>query len=179
MPIAASYAKGSGRTSWFFDFASIQDRATYEQPRLPPEGIDWVIVNGQVVIERGKHTGARPGRVLYGPGGEIGRSHAPSRSSRSPALNLSGIPLMASHTYGMVFHMKTTLVIDDAVMARLKRESLRSGRTMSELVETALRRFLQSKPDAVVLSPLPSFASGGALVDVADREALYRAMEGR
>lgn len=75
--------------------------------------------------------------------------------------------------------MKTTLMIDDGVMARLKRESARTGRTMSELVETALRRLLQSRPEAVELSPLPSFKSGGALADLADREALYRAMEGR
>lgn len=79
----------------------------------------------------------------------------------------------------MVFHMKTTLNIDDGVMARLKREAARSGRTMSELVETALRRLLQTRPDPVKLQPLPSFKSGGALVDIADREALYRAMEGR
>ncbi len=50
---------------------------------------------------------------------------------------------------------------------------------MSELVEMALRQLLQPKPEAVELSPLPSFTSGGALVDVADREALYQAMEGR
>jgi ribbon-helix-helix CopG family protein len=79
----------------------------------------------------------------------------------------------------MVHHMKTTLTIDDSVMARLRRESARTGRTMSELVETALRRLLQSKPEPVDLPPLPSFNSGGALVDIADREALYRAMEGR
>ena len=79
----------------------------------------------------------------------------------------------------MVSHMKTTLTIDDSVMARLRRESARTGRTMSELVETALRRLLQSKPDPVDPRPLPSFKSGGALVDIADREALYRAMEGR
>jgi hypothetical protein len=79
----------------------------------------------------------------------------------------------------MVFHMKTTLTIDDSVMARLRRESARTGRTMSELVETALRRLLQPKPDPAELPALPSFKSGGALVDIADREALYRAMEGR
>ena len=79
----------------------------------------------------------------------------------------------------MVFHMKTTLVIDDQIMARLKREAARTGRTMSELVETALRRLLQTRPDPAALPPLPSFESGGALVDLADREALYRAMEGR
>ena len=37
----------------------------------------------------------------------------------------------------MVSHMKTTLNIDDTVMAQLKREAARQGRTMSELVETA------------------------------------------
>lgn len=79
----------------------------------------------------------------------------------------------------MVFHMKTTLTIDDRVMARLKQEAARSGRTMSELVETALRRLLQSRGPAGELPPLPSFESGGAMVDVADREALYQAMEGR
>ncbi len=51
-----------------FDLARIQDRATYQQPTLAPEGIDYVLVNGQVVVEEGKHTGAKPGRVLYGPG---------------------------------------------------------------------------------------------------------------
>jgi Arc/MetJ family transcription regulator len=78
-----------------------------------------------------------------------------------------------------VFHMKTTLNIDDAVMARLKREAARQGRTMSELVETALRGLLQSRKKHAELSALPTFNSGGAFIDVADREALYQAMEGR
>ena len=51
-----------------FDYDTIQDRATYEKPFVYPVGIDYVLVNGQVVIERGKHTGARPGHVMYGPG---------------------------------------------------------------------------------------------------------------
>ena len=50
---------------------------------------------------------------------------------------------------------------------------------MSELVETALRRLFQERPEAADLPYLPSFRSGGALVDIADRETLYRAMEGR
>ncbi|MBA4123515.1 MAG: hypothetical protein H0X72_13765 [Acidobacteria bacterium] len=54
-----------------FDYDKIQDRATYEQPLLSPVGIDFVLVNGQVVIENGKHTGARPGGVIYGPGRRI------------------------------------------------------------------------------------------------------------
>jgi N-acyl-D-amino-acid deacylase len=51
-----------------FDFDKVQDRATYEQPLLSPEGIDYVLVNGQLVMDHGKHTGAKPGQVLYGPG---------------------------------------------------------------------------------------------------------------
>src|SRR5262245_40886290 len=54
-----------------FDFDKVQDRATYEQPLLAPEGIDYVLVNGQVVIDHGRHTGARPGHVLYGPGRKL------------------------------------------------------------------------------------------------------------
>jgi hypothetical protein len=75
--------------------------------------------------------------------------------------------------------MKTTLNIDDTVMKELRREALRQGRTMSELVETALRLLLRSPRRREPLPPLPSYHSGGALVDVADREALYQAMEGR
>lgn len=51
-----------------FDYDKIQDRATYEKPLLYPVGIDYVLVNGQIVVENGKHTGARPGKVIYGPG---------------------------------------------------------------------------------------------------------------
>jgi hypothetical protein len=79
----------------------------------------------------------------------------------------------------MVFHMKTTLNIDDSVMARLKRESLRQGRTMSDLVETALRLLFRPRKEAHALRALPTFNSGGMLVDIANREALYEAMEDR
>ena len=47
-----------------FDEQKIIDRATYEQPFQYAEGIESVIVNGRLVIDKGTHTGARPGRVL-------------------------------------------------------------------------------------------------------------------
>lgn len=79
----------------------------------------------------------------------------------------------------MVFHMKTTLIIEDAVFRRLKQEAARQGRTISELVEAALRIFLDRRPRVTAVPPLPSFDGGGALVDVSNRDALYKAMEGR
>lgn len=47
-----------------FDFAGLRDRATYEDPRHGPEGLDHVFVNGAWTWRDGAHTGARAGRVL-------------------------------------------------------------------------------------------------------------------
>ncbi len=51
-----------------FDFDRIQDNATYENPVAVPTGIDYVLVNGEVVIDEGRHTGAKPGKVLRAGG---------------------------------------------------------------------------------------------------------------
>lgn len=51
-----------------FDAATIRDRSTFAEPTLPSEGMRYVLVNGGVVLEDGKYTGARPGRVIRGPG---------------------------------------------------------------------------------------------------------------
>ena len=51
-----------------FDAATVIDHATYEKPHQYAAGIEYVLVNGEVVLEKGRHTGARPGRILYGPG---------------------------------------------------------------------------------------------------------------
>ena len=78
----------------------------------------------------------------------------------------------------MVFHMKTTLNIDDTVMQRLCEEAARRGTTMSALVEAGLRRVLdecsESPPDDKLLPPLPTRRSGGLLVDISNRDELYQ-----
>ena len=51
-----------------FDAARVIDPATFEQPNQYATGIEYVIVNGTVVIDRGQHTQARPGQILRGPG---------------------------------------------------------------------------------------------------------------
>jgi len=73
--------------------------------------------------------------------------------------------------------MQTSLKIDDGLMAQLEREAARQGRTPSELLELALRLFLASQPTPSSLPPLPTFDGGGQLVNIADRNALYDAME--
>lgn len=51
-----------------FDADRIQDRATFAHPDQASEGMRFVLVNGQVVLENGAQTGAKPGRILRGPG---------------------------------------------------------------------------------------------------------------
>jgi len=47
-----------------FDLENIIDRATYENPRQFSSGIEWVLVNGKIVVEKSRHTKAQPGKVI-------------------------------------------------------------------------------------------------------------------
>ena len=47
-----------------FDPATVLDRATYEDGAIPSAGIPFVVVGGQVVVDNGQVTAARPGRAV-------------------------------------------------------------------------------------------------------------------
>ena len=47
-----------------FDEKQVQDLSTYEQPHAYSKGFDWVIVNGQITVENGKHNGTRAGSSI-------------------------------------------------------------------------------------------------------------------
>jgi len=51
-----------------FDPDTIQDHASFVEPHQYATGMQYVFVNGQVVLKNGEHTGAKPGRAVYGPG---------------------------------------------------------------------------------------------------------------
>ncbi len=51
-----------------FDPAGVRDRATFEEPNQYPQGIEYVVVNGQLEVDRGQRTDANAGRPLRGPG---------------------------------------------------------------------------------------------------------------
>jgi dihydroorotase/N-acyl-D-amino-acid deacylase len=51
-----------------FDPGKVIDRATFESPNQYPAGIEYVLVNGQLSVDKGQHTTALAGRVLRGPG---------------------------------------------------------------------------------------------------------------
>ena len=65
--------RGELRESYFadiviFDPASIQDHATFDDPHQYATGMEYVLVNGEIVIDEGEHSGALPGQGVRGPG---------------------------------------------------------------------------------------------------------------
>ncbi|MFK8040845.1 amidohydrolase family protein [Congregibacter sp.] len=71
--------RGFINTGYFADIAifnadEVIDKATFENPHQYAVGMKYVLVNGEIVVEEGSHTGRRPGRVLYGPG-YVGQSN--------------------------------------------------------------------------------------------------------
>ena len=51
-----------------FDADEVIDKATFSDPHQYAIGMKFVLVNGEIVVENGTHTGTRPGKILYGPG---------------------------------------------------------------------------------------------------------------
>ena len=51
-----------------FDPATVKETNSFEKPKSYPAGIPYTVINGVVVIDGGKHTGARPGKPLMGAG---------------------------------------------------------------------------------------------------------------
>jgi N-acyl-D-amino-acid deacylase len=64
LPDRGRIARGKKADLVAFDASAVSDTATFDDPHRYPEGISFVVVNGTIVVEKGAHTGARPGRVL-------------------------------------------------------------------------------------------------------------------
>ncbi|HEU4996619.1 MAG TPA: hypothetical protein VFT29_17505 [Gemmatimonadaceae bacterium] len=76
--------------------------------------------------------------------------------------------------------MKTTLIIPDHIVRELKRRAARRGTTLSAVVAEVLRRGLESRAGGQTPPPpLPVHRMGRPMANLADRDALYAAMESR
>lgn len=64
LPDRGRIARGKKADLVLFHPDIVKDEATFQDPHRYPSGIEYVLVNGIVVVEQNKHTGARPGRVL-------------------------------------------------------------------------------------------------------------------
>ena len=73
-----------------FDPAAIADRATFDKPHQYAAGMRHVLVNGQVVLKDGEHTGATPGRALKGPGAATSAQARPGDALWNALTSLCG-----------------------------------------------------------------------------------------
>ena len=78
----------------------------------------------------------------------------------------------------MVIHMKTTFNIDDALMQQLRIEAARRNTTMTSIVEAGIRHVIangDAKPSSASKTRrLPTWNGGRELVDISNRDELYR-----
>lgn len=63
-PYRACIREGSAADLVLFDAAMVKDMATFEEPKLPSQGVRFVMVNGELALDEGKVTGCRAGRTL-------------------------------------------------------------------------------------------------------------------
>jgi hypothetical protein len=79
----------------------------------------------------------------------------------------------------MLFRMRTTLIIDDALFRELKRRAVEQNRTLSDLTQEVLRLGLAARRPAEPRKRvrLPSFSMGRPRVDLADRHQLYEVLD--
>jgi N-acyl-D-amino-acid deacylase len=137
--------KGAFADITIFDDKRILDRSTYEEPFQYSEGIEYVIVNGQIVLNRGKHTDARSGRALRhyslirekpkqienAPAGEGPAWHAPTRSlyftgnNRISRLDSNGVTHVfrepSGGANGLRFDLEGRLLTCEAANRRVTR----------------------------------------------------------
>lgn len=79
----------------------------------------------------------------------------------------------------MFSHMRTTLILDDALFRRLKKLAAEQNRTLSEVTQEVLRRGLAPQRSRArrEAATLPAYSMGPPLVNVADRDQLYEVLD--
>jgi hypothetical protein len=78
----------------------------------------------------------------------------------------------------MLICMRTTLNLSDALVERAKRRAAEQGTTLTSLIEAGLEHVLElPRPERTIVLPTHGAAGDGILVDIADRDALWDALD--
>lgn len=153
-----------------FDPAKIADHATYENPHQYATGVNHVLVNGQLVIKDGEHTGAKPGRVVYGPGKYLKKYDAPPVKVTEEALRV--------HNAGFVFDGHNDLPWETRQRASSSFEKLDISKSQPE-IHTDIPRLRKGNVGAQFWSvyvPAETSQQGQALLMTLEQIELVKAM---
>lgn len=132
--------RGALRPGYFadvviFDPATIQDHASYEKPHQFATGVRDVFVNGAQVLKDGEHTGAKPGRVVRGPGRKpkpLTRAHA-HNDYEHPR------PLLDALAEGFCSVEADIFLVDGQLLVAHNRKDVKPERTLQALYLDPLR----------------------------------------
>lgn len=64
IPLRGLIKEGFWADIVIFDFDKVKDKATFQDPHQYAEGISYVLVNGEVVLDGGRITGKKPGKII-------------------------------------------------------------------------------------------------------------------
>ncbi len=154
-----------------FDPSGVEDRATYENPHVYSTGVRDVLVNGTPVLRDGEHTGARPGRVVHGPGRKQQREGDVVVSDRAREV----------HAAGFVFDGHNDLPWQIREKASRSFEKLDIARRQPEL-HTDIPRLRAGNVGAQFWSvyvPAETGRRGTALLETLEQIELVKAMASR
>lgn len=114
---------------------------------------------------------------MDGTGGKISPSPAAGQTTGLLYLLRESRQLTLFARCGMVFRMKTTLIIPDPLFRKLKHRAIERGETLSNLVTEFIHRGLTEKPVPKELPPLPTFDLGPSSIDINDRDAWFESLD--
>lgn len=153
-----------------FDPAQVRDHATFEKPHQYATGVSHVLVNGTAVLKDGEHTGAKPGRAVYGPGKYLKKYDAPPVQVTETALKI--------HNAGYIFDGHNDLPWELRKRASSSFEKLDISKPQPE-IHTDIARLKKGNVGAQFWSvyvPAETAKDGTALLMTLEQIAIVEAM---
>jgi N-acyl-D-amino-acid deacylase len=171
--------RGSLKPGYFadvvvFDPMTIQDHATFEQPHQYSTGVRHVFVNGAQVLKDGEHTGATPGRAVWGPG----RWRRKASGEERPPIELTD-QARRIHNAGFVFDGHNDLPWELRKVASSSFEKLDVSKPQEGKLHTDIPRLREGNVGAQYWSvyvPAETRKSGKALLTTLEQIDLVHAM---
>ncbi len=129
-----------------FDPATIRDRATFAEPRQYAEGVRYVTVNGQLVVDGAQLTAARPGRALRGPGTRAAGPTGPA--SAVPSTDVAAVRRVVDDYVGLyrkdTLEQWRALFLPTFTATSPARDGGVTVRTLDQFYEAQARGFAQA-----------------------------------
>ena len=144
-----------------FDPARVRETNSFEKPKSYAEGVPYVLVNGVVVIDKGQHTGAKPGKALRGSGARRG---PPTTSSASPVYPGAEWQRVTSpESAGFSKAALDAAVAKARTMATTSFVAVAGGKILAEYGDTTHLSYIASVRKSVLAMLMGNYVASGKI----------------